>query len=165
MCERLTRDDLESMPLQGPLHKYRYEFASQFAGPTDTVVDAAAGCGYGQDYFSGRWIGVDKIGGEGVIAADLCTWTADFPFDVFVGLETIEHLANYLAYVQNAKAACRQIIISTPIVPTKHFNPFHLHDFTQESLEALFVDEDWKVDVFEQQDGDATYGVWAFGRR
>jgi hypothetical protein len=175
MAERLSVADYENDIIQGPLHRYRYEFAAQYTVDEDTVVDAACGCGIGREYFGGRWIGVDKeppvifeVGAQ-TLHRNLNTWHPEFAFDVFVGLETIEHLDDLTAYVAAAKCARHLIILSTPIIPTKHFNPWHLHDFTRESIEELFVNDEWEVvdyePQFDPQMGQDTYGIWAFRRQ
>jgi len=164
--ERLEEDSGEE---QWALHRYRYELAAQFCRLDDTVVDAACGIGYGKFILPGKWVGVDIWDDEkttGVIHADLRSWVPTFDFDVFVGLETIEHIDPLEAYVDAAKQARKFIIISTPIIPTTHFNPHHVHDFTVRSLERLF--DDWDIVHYEgQRDpilmGD-TYGIWVFGR-
>lgn len=161
--ERLTESDDE---VQWGIHRYRYEVAAKFTRASDTVVDAACGIGYGRDLLRGTWIGIDKEPGVGIRSADLRTWQPDFDYDVFVGLETIEHLDPLDAYVAAAKRAKIAIVISTPIIPTVHMNPFHVRDFTRESLEALFAD--WRLAHYETQVdpvlGMETYGIWAFTR-
>lgn len=138
------------------LHVYRYEWAARFTKDTDTVLDAACGTGYGQRYLKGTYIGADKHPGH--LQVDLETWTPDFAFDVFVGLETLEHLRDYSRYVEAAKHAKRVIVISTPIVPTKWINPFHVHDFTAEQVADIF--SPWHLAEYEAQED--IYGLFAF---
>lgn len=161
--ERLTVSDSAD---QWEIHEYRYKVAAQFTRRTDTVLDAACGIGYGRKHLRGRWIGADRKPPLGALAVDLETWEPDFGYDVFVGLETIEHLDDFTAYVAAAKRATRAIVISTPIIPTTHFNRWHVHDFTRVSLEELF--SDWRVVHYEPQVdpflGCETYGIWAFER-
>jgi hypothetical protein len=147
------------------VHRYRYSVAARFVRPGDVVLDAACGIGYGRDALPKgvAWVGVDRRPPEGGREVDLCTWVADLDYDVFVGLETIEHLDDLTVYVENAKRAKRAIVISTPIIPTVHFNEFHRRDFTRESLEALFVDDVWRVAHYETQID--VYGIWTFERR
>lgn len=160
--ERLSADD---PPEQWAIHSYRYRVAARFTRSSDIVLDSACGIGYGRQFLKGRWIGVDKEPGAGLVV-DLCSWAPDFDYDVFVGLETIEHLDDFTAYVTAAQRAKRTIVISTPIIPTKHQNPWHVHDFTPESLEALF--DGWSVAHYETQAdpilGPDIYGIWAFER-
>lgn len=166
--ERLSEARLMSDAVQAAIHRHRYMVAAQFATDADTVVDAACGVGYGREYFGGEWIGADKDAPNGCLTVDLCTWSPEFDYDVWVGLETIEHLADYGSYIAAAKRATRSIVISTPIVPTVHLNPWHLHDFTRESLEALFVDDEWQIEHYEPQvdptDTSIVCGIWAFRR-
>lgn len=150
------------------LHQYRYQWAAQFIDADDAVVDAACGTGYGRGILPGRWIGVDQdtFNAAGVLRADLSDWVPPFDFDVFVGLETIEHLEDFTAYVTAAKQARKAIVLSTPIIPTMHMNPYHLQDFTQADIERIF--EDWTVRAFEVQWDPVletdTYGLWCFVR-
>jgi len=158
------------------LHRYRYRWASSWVATKDVVLDAACGTGYGRALLNGAaWVGVDLVAptdpaldrpGTEVIEADLTTWEPGFPFDVFVGLETIEHLSDYSAYVRAAKMARRYIVLSTPIIPTKYFNPYHRHDFTPEQIEGLFYE--WRVRAYEVQWDPVlakpTYGLWCFSR-
>src|ERR1039458_9032017 len=135
---------------QWALHTYRYEFANRFVEVDDKVLDAACGIGYGQEILSCQyWVGADRLDSadQFTLQVDLRTWAPDFSYDVFVGLETIEHIDPLDAYVAAAKRADRVIVISTPIIPTCHFNQDHVHDFTRESLEALF--SDWRVSVYK----------------
>lgn len=163
--ERLT---VENDDEQWEIHSYRYQVAARYTRDTDTVLDAACGIGYGRFILTGTWIGADRDPPKhpDAIEVDLCTWVPNFDFDVFVGLETIEHLESIDAYVTAAKQARRTIIISTPIIPTTHFNRFHLQDFTVDSLEALF--SDWRVVHYEPQVDPLlkaeTYGIWVFER-
>lgn len=164
--ERLGADCFDAEQWQ--MHRHRYEFAARSVSGTDVVVDAACGIGYGRDILGGRWIGVDREPPQlpNVLKADLCHWDPPFDFDVFVGLETIEHLDDYWPFVFAAKRARHTIVLSTPIIPTKHMNPYHLHDFTRESVETIFGG--WKVAEFEAQAdpelGPDVYGLWRFVR-
>jgi hypothetical protein len=149
------------------VHRYRYSVAARFVRAGDVVLDAACGIGYGRHTLPEgiTWIGVDRRPPEGAREVDLRTWVADLDYDVFIGLETIEHIDGSLdPYVGNAKRAKRAIVISTPIIPTIHFNEFHKRDFTPASLEALFVDDVWRVAHYETQVNNV-YGIWAFTRR
>ncbi len=64
-------------------------------------------------------------------------------FDVFCGFETIEHLTDYSHYVLHAKQARRWILLSAPVVPTTHLNPYHCHNFAPGEIASLFIDDDW----------------------
>lgn len=135
-------------------HRFRYHLAAGFCRPGDTVIDAACGAGYGaailQEHGPVDYVGVDQDISETVeqpdcqfLAADLRGWAAPFGFDVFVGFETIEHLTSYDHYVAHAKQARRWILVSVPVVPTTHLNPFHCHNFAPGQLVSLFIDDEW----------------------
>lgn len=134
-------------------------WAGEVTRDTDVVLDAACGTGYGQEFLKGRYIGVDKIGPHPV---DLETWVPGFDFDVFVGIETVEHLHDYSTYVEVAKKAKRATVISTPIVPTVWINEFHVHDFTKQEIVDLFTDDTWQLSEYEEQ--SFTYGLFLFER-
>lgn len=144
-------------------HHVRYLMASGFVQPGDTVLDAACGIGYGSEMFRNRdvnYFGVDysystlEFKDESwrtFIEADLTEWVPDFEFDVFVSFETIEHLPDYQNLLDIARMAKRWILMSVPIVPTKHMNPWHLHDFAQGELPTYVEDGNWKLfDAFQQ---------------
>jgi hypothetical protein len=143
-------------------HEWRYEWAGRFTDDDDSVLDCACGTGYGSGFLRGGWVGVDRLPLCGNIVADLESWQPSFPFDVFVGLETIEHLADPANYVQIAKRARRWIVISTPVIPTAANNEYHLRDFSSQDIRDLFVDQDWTLHDEQRQDTD--YGIWAFRR-
>jgi hypothetical protein len=37
-----------------------------------------------------------------------------------------------------ARTTRRAIAVSVPVVPTKHINPYHLHDFEREDIPPMF---------------------------
>lgn len=151
-------------------HEARYSIASQFVEFGDTVLDAGCGAGYGKRILTGellneiKWIGIDrKPAGSHISCADF-----NLPgeimiedFDVFVGLEVIEHLTDDGVYnfLELARRAKKFIIISTPIVPNS--NPFHLQKFTPESIPAFFATEKtWELYMDFVQ--DKKYGIYIF---
>lgn len=150
-------------------HHFRYHLAAGFCPPGSIVMDAACGSGYGAAILGDvEYIGVDiDPPSEPVhyLQADLTAeWEHDFPFDVFVGFETIEHLVDFKPYVKLAKRARRHIILSAPIVPTTHLNPWHLHNFAPGEVAALIVDEEW--DLFQSALQPAELSeVYVFARR
>lgn len=176
-------DETNVGPITLRKHKYRYQVASRFIEPGDTVVDAACGSGYGHSLLQcAKYIGIDKdvpeaakksgkrykLHGGYFYKADLCEYEPDFEYDAFITLETIEHLQDYTNLVEMAKRAGRVIVVSTPIVPTKHNNPYHLHDFVKSDIEGLFVDDQWSLAHYETQEGrpgkGMLYGIWVFTR-
>jgi methyltransferase family protein len=148
-----------------PGHEARYALAAGFLRPGDVVVDAACGIGYGALILDAHcdvtYYGVDRD--TSVIAveedprrtfveADLQLWEPMFEFDMAVGFETIEHLENYQIYLEWVRRARRYIIVSVPIVPTKHNNVFHFHDFERDDIIRLITaDSEWRVfQLFDQ---------------
>lgn len=122
-------------------HEYRYEVASRFTTPQDIVLDAACGTGYGRKILRHKkYVGADRADLCDNLVVDLNTWKPDFDYDVMVSLETIEHIDDYTQLVENLKRAKKYFVVSAPIIPTKHRNPYHVHDFTKDSLKELFGD-------------------------
>jgi cyclopropane fatty-acyl-phospholipid synthase-like methyltransferase len=144
-------------------HLFRYHLASGFVSPGDTVFDAACGVGYGSAVLikgpaltaGSRYIGVDvfkspeldEFANESVrfVIADLSDYHPDFEFDVFVGFETVEHLTDYAAYLDMAKKSRKWMLLSVPVIPTKHQNIYHKHDFVRGELPAKIVDRNWRL--------------------
>ena len=150
--ERITAETPES---ERRGHEFRYRLAAGFCEPSDFVLDAACGAGYGASLLAAgrplRYTGVDRDLSDvrqppqwKFWSADLEAKTPSFDFDVFVGFETIEHLADYSAYIAAAKQARKWIVVSCPVVPTVGVNPYHRHDFEPGDLAALFEDEHWE---------------------
>ena len=148
MIERITGEDIHDQVG----HVYRYELAAGLMNPGETVLDVACGVGYGAEVISKQvtvdYVGVDKISpepqfqsyGRFLSGVDLMTWTPEEPFDVAVCFETLEHLQDPLHLVSVVKQAQRLIVLSVPTRPTKHFNPFHLQDFTVDDILNMFGD-------------------------
>ncbi|RKZ11054.1 hypothetical protein DRQ25_00920 [Candidatus Fermentibacteria bacterium] len=144
--------------------------ARQFIKDGDIVLDACCGTGYGIQFLKTpkalgmvRWIGIDKK----PIHADISEY--DFereenieiePFDVFVGLECIEHLnhVGVINFVGLAKQAKKYIVISTPITPNS--NPFHVQQFTREAVLTMFKGGGWEDYAYFEQ--DEIYGIFIF---
>lgn len=142
-------------------HIFRYIMAAGLS-EGQTVLDAACGTGYPYQFFPKdcTYYGVDKsaknlehtFGDNGTfIEADLNTWQPDFNFDVFVSFETIEHIKNYKNLISAGKNASTWFICSVPVIPTKHMNPYHLHDFKPLEMQSIVQDEEWKLYDYVQQ--------------
>lgn len=160
-------------------HLYRYLFALREIFPGETVLDAACGCGYGSAMLATKAddvIAIDKSKeaiqyAESHYAHDNITYLIEdlesnsilwsfLEVDVTVCLETLEHLVKPSEFLEKIKRITkRAIVLSTPIVPTRHINPYHLHDWTKEDIERMM--QPWAVKTFEQQD---IYGLWVFTR-
>ncbi len=144
-------------------HEFRYKLAGTYTQPDEIVLDAACGTGYGRQFLRGLWRGVDKEDLGKNLVANLNTWIPDFPFDVLVSLETLEHLENWRNLIDIAHRARRMIILSTPIVPTVGSNQFHLQDFTKEQIDEALAHPDWQLKQFIVQNEE--YGIWVLERK
>lgn len=171
--ERITKDP--QFDAVRDSHEWRYKWAARFIRNSDKVMDAACGTGYGLNVMLKEgalnpynYTGVDRDFGEqyegqgGVLLMrDLETWQPEFDYDVFISIETIEHIQNFRNILNMAIRAKRYAIISTPIQPNK--NPFHVHNFTAEQLKGFLPD----LEQYATQDSaDGTvkdlYGIAAF---
>jgi hypothetical protein len=143
-------------------HEFRYHLAKGFLKMGDLVLDAACGIGYGYDIMRPYgYVGVDRERPTGCphdacIVADLQIWEPVFDFDMAVGFETIEHLADFSHYVEVLKQGRQWILVSAPIVPTVGTNPYHLHDFAPGDLARIFEDEDWETYQVVQQPSECS---------
>ena len=141
--ERITTDKIFDGEIR-QRHEDRYRWANQFIDDNEIVLDAGCGIGYAKDILKGKYIGVDRNPVGDCLKVDLVTDDLDFDYDVFVGIEIIEHLSQIDNFLRLAKRA-KKIIVSAPIIPTKHKNEYHLQDFTEQSLMALFEDDNFKL--------------------
>lgn len=141
-------------------HTFRYYLAKGFLEPTDVVIDASCGVGYGSRILGSackKVYGYDideralKIAREKYALDNTFFYCKDletieeFPAcDVFVSFETIEHISNAERLAPIVKAsAVRLIVMSTPWKDTKsphHKVPF----FTERQLLDMFTDDEWK---------------------
>lgn len=147
--ERITHTNTVGTARYG--HELRYRLAAGFIRPTDTVLDAACGTGYGANILGAcTYIGVDSVDFREVpssvafIRADLQSWQCRFAFDVALSFETIEHLDDYAHFISTLKQARRWILASVPIVPTVGINPYHKQNFGFSDLARLFVNDEWE---------------------
>ena len=148
--ERLSEDQIAG----NPGHTYRYKLARSYINSGDTVLDVASGIGYGSQILCNRkkinYIGVDKIVnddkygryGKFISNINLDKWQPDFSWDVTVSFETIEHVENFDNLVSIMKMCKSTLVLSVPTRPTKHMNPYHLHDFTVDQILDIFSDMD-----------------------
>ena len=144
--ERIPADDWQSYAG----HVDRYVMAADLCRTGDRVLDVACGVGYGAEVIGRRvqvaYTGVDRPGVVdprfwpfgAFVAADLDEWAPPGRYDVGVCFETLEHVGDPARLARLLSDACGRLIVSAPTVPTAAVNPHHLHDFTLDSLLALF---------------------------
>jgi len=154
-------------------HYFRYYLARGFLEPEDMVVDAASGVGYGTLLMADACatvVGVDCDEKALEIArakrshdrvryyqVDLDEHSTLPLCDVVVSFETIEHLERPEHFADLIRGcAKRLIILSAPVIPTVGINPHHKTDFTEESLQALVLQDDWTLYEFIRQ---GPYGI------
>ena len=63
---------------------------------------------------------------------------------VLVSFETIEHLENPQNLIKQFPKF-KKVILSTPVIPTKHTNSAHLQDFTRDDVLSWFPADVWNV--------------------
>jgi hypothetical protein len=174
VVERIT-PEMFGRPTAG--HEARYALAAGFLRPGDVVVDAACGIGYGALLLDAHddvtYYGVDRDTAivavkehprRTFIQADLQAWQPPFEFDVAVGFETIEHLENYQTYLEWVRRAKRYVIVSVPIVPSKHENVFHVHDFERDDvIQLVTADDQWRLFQYFDQPWEHSC-VYVFAR-
>ena len=133
-------------------HVYRYRLAAEWINEGERVLDVACGIGYGAQVIAETkrvdYFGIDKITPSATFAPYgnfmdgiyLDKWEPKQDWDVSVSFETLEHVEEPKRLADNLKKASRLVILSTPTRPSKHLNPYHLHDFTVDEVLAMFND-------------------------
>lgn len=167
VMERIPADTWD----QHPGHVARYRYAARHVRAGDTVNDVACGTGYGAVLLPGcRYRGYDRAGVPDLrfpgafhaVNLDDPAWVPESA-DVTVCFETLEHVKDpaRLARVIGETTE-RAIVVSVPVVPTRHENPHHLHDFTERDIPPLFAG--FRV-VDEWAQPEELSQVWLLERR
>ena len=154
-------------------HELRYRLAAGYIDSYDVVLDAACGTGYGVGVVNRQcsWVGVDiadcvepvwKAYGRW-LQYDLMSWRPDFGFDVALSFETIEHVADPEFLIASLCQARRLVICSVPVVPTTHFNKWHLHDFEAHDLPDMFDGYGWELQQYLFQTREVS-GIYVFAK-
>lgn len=150
MSERYSANPIIINPSTDTAHCSRYFLVRGFINSYETVVDAACGTGYGtfllgivakkvlgidkEDTFEKRW----NLTNINYIISDLEKLKEYPKADVYVSLETIEHLKDPLSFLKKVtKASFKKIIISSLNKETVGLNPFHLSNVTLSQLRKL----------------------------
>ena len=147
------------------LHLERYEFAATLVADR-RVVDCACGTGYGSEILARAGaavvIGVDIDAAAVAFAcenhvhervsyqvADASGYTPPFRPEVWVSLETIEHLPDpkvYLRATRDRLGPGGVLIASVPTTVSTDGNPFHRTDFTRRSWHRLLASTGFAVE-------------------
>jgi len=164
------------------IHLKRYEFARAYC-KNSNLLDAACGAGYGSFYLSKE---ADKVTGIDIDAETIAyakrhykSLNLEFKavdilktgfdtgsFDVICSFETIEHLRDITAYLNEITRLLRIngiYIVSTPKAAKTNnspHNPYHTIEFSKkdfESLLGLFFEE---VDMYGQRRRESELHYW-----
>lgn len=166
-----------STPQKAPIdHRKRYEFALSNISPSDVILDAACGVGYGTFLLASKSksaTGLDistpsiafakKIFKAANLTFDVANLLelddSKYPrFDTIVSFETIEHVPNHKLVIKTFRKMLKtggKLICSVPnqnVVPfTKETHPFHVRHFTPEQItEDLKQNSFSKIEVYYQ---------------
>ncbi|MFW2366942.1 MAG: class I SAM-dependent methyltransferase [Desulforhopalus sp.] len=166
-------------------HFERYRFACNFA-KGKSILDIACGVGYSAPLFievgASSYDGVDlgekqidyakrHYGSDNVKfhVDNICTYNGGKSYDLITCFETIEHVDNYLAALENLFSLLKpggMLIISSPnrlatspkalSISSKPSNKYHAQEFIPEELVLILQDQGFSVgqdDVYGQRQG------------
>jgi 2-polyprenyl-3-methyl-5-hydroxy-6-metoxy-1,4-benzoquinol methylase len=149
------------------LHYGRYQIATRYVLGKQ-VLDIACGAGYGSQMLG-------QAGAKSVIGVDVCRQTVDYAqknyqspgvsftcesaeeftwpelFDVVISFETMEHLhqpAQFLGRLHSLLVPNGCLLLSVPLGETSHFDPYHLHAFSQKDVMALLENAGFEVESY-----------------
>ena len=145
----------------------RYETAARYV-KDKRVLDIACGVGYGSQMLrlagATTVVGVDvspesveyakqryQTSGIEFICADAEQFQSSEQFDVVVSFETIEHLIDPIKFLENIRSFLvpgGELILSVPLGETRHFDPYHLHIFSQKQVFALLEKTGFSIDLY-----------------
>lgn len=170
---QVVRIDPDSAPsgIQA-IHRIRYEFAKEYCDGK-RILDVACGAGYGSAMLAetaSEVLGADLDEGaitfarESYVANNLdfrvidaqCMQLLDASFDTVVSFETIEHLSDIDAYLQEVARVLVPggvFVVSTPCVKRTTRQPRNLHhmiEFSAKDFEGLLKRYFWDVELFGQ---------------
>ena len=151
------------------MHIERYEWAAT-AIKNDVglckILDAACGVGYGSVILGSSKTDVevtgvdidaaaisyasDRYGSSSInfLHSDISDLEEHLQFDAIVSLETIEHVSNPVATIENFWKLLRQngiFVLSVPVTPSVDVNPHHLTDFSVSSIRKMIQTAGFEV--------------------
>lgn len=113
-----------------------------------TIADAACGTGWGT-YLLRQWTKCQVVGYDyspEALEVARQRYPGEYRLvdlnqesvkaNIVVSFETIEHLEDPERFLGTLE--CNELILSTPVIPSKHMNPFHKHDFTPDEILSMF---------------------------
>lgn len=147
-------------------HFQRYKTACRFV-KNKRVLDIACGEGYGSHmlHLAGATSvkGVDVFeeaiqharskyqrAGLEYVHANAETFTCPERFDVVISFETIEHLIapeKFLDRLWHLLTPQGDLLLSVPLGETRHFDPFHLHAFSQKDIFNLLEKAGFAIEL------------------
>lgn len=177
-------------------HVERYRWAAPYV-VGESVVDAACGTGYGSAMLAragarrvdGFDLSTDAVsharrafGSKSVrfeIASALGLPVADASYDVYISFETIEHVDDDAALIDEAARVLRPgglLLLSTPnravldpgaTIDDRPFNRYHVREYLRDELEARLRRRFGSIDWFGQRPFADGYVAWLnrIGRR
>jgi len=155
----------------------RYRVVRKYA--RGIVADTACGCGFGSWMISKcpaatKVIGIDgdleiilfakeNYHGEFIVgdiqSPTLAKTLSEYGVETVVSVETIEHLSDPRAFIENVLlSGAKRFVVTFPSYPTSGFNPYHLNDITLADVTeavghapdvAFVLDDAVQVAVFE----------------
>ncbi len=181
--ERVTLHSPGTPKYTSEPHIAAYEFASKWVTPGETVLDLACGTGYGVEWLeragAGKIIGVDYSrdavhyarthlpddGRGGFMIGDgLRCGLRDDAFDLIICMQTVEHVPDAELFLTEMTRVLKDggtMLISTPNKvfyspdAERPLNPYHVVEFTLETLQQLLSNHFAHVQVFGQQPQNA----------
>jgi 2-polyprenyl-3-methyl-5-hydroxy-6-metoxy-1,4-benzoquinol methylase len=154
-------DDIPSLAENNPqreFHLFRYKWAAEHIFGL-IVANAACGSGYGTPILAAgvpdrTVVGFDRSDDALAINAEKgyghaikCDIEAQnfSGYDVLVSLETFEHLKDPVSWLKVLSPDVKELVLSVPIIPTKHNNEHHLADYTEGEILNVLKALGWKV--------------------
>jgi len=172
--ERLVPDKMASDPASRKIVEinfHHYKIAGRYVRGK-RVLDIACGVGYGSQILhlagASRVVGVDvcpdtiqyaqqhySASGIDFVCSDAEHFEYPEPFDVVVSFETLEHLRypeKFLERIRRSLAPKGEFLLSVPLGETRHFDPYHLHKYTQGEIFALLEKAGFLINLYRCDD-------------